>query len=112
MLVATCRAGSGFDVLTLRERAESIFPLDHLFLPSPRGIQQLLQQAGFEVLEITTPGLLDMQYIKIAAAHIPGDQFFQRYLLQMMDGPFFESMQGFLQRNNLSSHLRCVARRR
>ena len=112
LLVATCRAGSGFDVLTLREHAESIFPLDHLFLPSPSGLQRLLEQAGFDVLEITTPGLLDMKYIKKATDDIPRDQFFQRYLVQTMDEPFFERMQGFLQRNNLSSHLRCVARRR
>ncbi len=110
LLISVCRAGSGFDILTLRENSESIFPLDHIYLPSPSGLRQLLEQTGFEVIELTTPGLLDMRYIRNTMNKIPNDQFFQRYILNNMDDQFFERMQGFLQRNNLSSHLRCVAR--
>ena len=112
LLIVSCRAGSGFDILTLREASESIFPLDHILLPSPKGIQVLLVQAGFDVLELTTPGLLDMKYVKRAKENIPKDQYFQRYIVEHGDEFFLERMQGFLQRNNLSSHLRCVARKK
>jgi len=112
LLIAACRSGSGFDILTLRENSENIFPLDHIYLPSPQELKLLLEKSGFEVLELTTPGLLDMRYIKNAVDRIPHDQFFQRYILDTKDEKFLERMQGFLQRNNLSSHLRCVARRR
>jgi len=112
LLIASCRAGSGFDVLTLREHSDSIFPLDHMLLPSPKGMLILLEEAGFEVLEITTPGLFDMKYIQKAKAHIPPNQYFTRYIIDLDDDLFLERMQGFLQRNNLSSHLRCVAKRR
>ncbi len=112
LLIAACRSGSGFDILTLRENSESIFPLDHIYLPSPHGLKLLLEKSGFEVLELTTPGQLDMRYLKNAMDQIPRDQFFQRYVLNNLDEKFLERMQGFLQRNNLSSHLRCVARRR
>ena len=47
LLIAVCRAGSGFDVLTLRENSESIFPLDHIYLPSPQGLKLLLEKSGF-----------------------------------------------------------------
>jgi hypothetical protein len=112
ILIAACRAGSGFDVLALRENSESVFPLDHIFLPSPQGMQVLLEQAGFEVLELTTPGLMDMTYVQNAGPMIPRDQYFLRYIMEQGDELLFERMQGFLQRNNLSSHLRCVARRK
>jgi hypothetical protein len=109
LLFATCRAGSGFDILALREHSESLFPLDHILLPSPQGMQFLLEQAGFEVMELTTPGLMDMKYIQKANEKIPKDQYFLRYIMRMGNKLFLERMQGFLQRNNLSSHLRCVA---
>ena len=112
LLIATCRAGSGFDILTIREHSYSIFPLNHILLPSPRGIETLLEEADFEVLEITTPGLFDMKYVKKAKAHIPKDQYFARYITDLGDDLLLERMQGFLQRNNLSSHVRCVAKRR
>ncbi len=112
LLIASCRAGSGFDIMTLREKAESIFPLDHIFLPSPQEMEYLLNQTGFELLEITTPGLMDMKYIKNAGKNIPEDQYFLRYIMDKGDDLLLERMQGFLQRNNLSSHLRCVARKR
>ena len=112
LLIATCRAGSGFDVLTLRERSSSIFPFDHLLLPSPKGVRRLLEQSGFEVLEIVTPGLMDARYIRSAADHIPKEQYFQRYIVGLEDEALLDRLQGFLQRNNLSSHLRCVARKK
>lgn len=112
ILIISCRAGSGFDIVTLRENAESVFPLDHIFLPSPNGMEYLLKQTGFELLEITTPGLMDMKYIKSAVENIPKDQYFLRYLMEKGDDLLLERMQGFLQRNNLSSHLRCIARKK
>lgn len=112
LLIATCRAGSGFDILTLREHSDSIFPLDHILLPSPKGMEIILEEAGFDVHEITTPGLFDMKYIQKAKARIPLDQYFTRYIADLGDDHLLERMQGFLQRNNLSSHLRFVAKRR
>jgi hypothetical protein len=112
LLIISCRAGSGFDIVTLREKSESVFPLDHIFLPSPQGMEYLLKKAGFDLLEITTPGLMDMKYIKNVCEKIPKNQFFLRYIMEKGDDLLLERMQGFLQRNNLSSHLRCIARKR
>jgi hypothetical protein len=111
LLFITCRAGSGYDVLSLLDRSESIFPLDHIILPSPEGMKYLMENAGFEVLEITTPGLLDLKYIEKSSDNIPKDQYFLRYILKRNNKDLLDRMQAFLQRNNLSSHLRCVARK-
>ena len=111
LVIATCRAGSGFDILSLRENSESVFPFDHICLPSPQGVKLMLEQAGFEVLEITTPGLLDVDFLRKGAASVSKDQYFQRFVLAQQSELVFESLQAFLQRNNLSSHLRVVARK-
>ncbi|PAB59151.1 hypothetical protein CCE28_11575 [Anaeromicrobium sediminis] len=111
LLIITCRSGSGFDILTLREHSDNVFPLDHICLPSPKGIQKLLEEHGYKVLELTTPGLLDVEFVKNAKGKIPSDQYFQKHLISQFDEATLERMQIFLQQNNLSSHLRVVARR-
>ncbi len=111
MLVISCRSGSGFDILTLRENSESIFPLEHVCLPSPKGMKLLIENAGLEVLELTTPGLLDVQFLKNSVEPISHNQYFQRYLLEQCNNAVLERFQSFLQQNNLSSYLRAVARK-
>ena len=111
ILLLTCRSGSGFDVLTLAGESESIFPLDHICLPSPQGMSLLLQQTGFEILELTTPGLLDVQLVSQASERIPRHQHFQLYIASLGNELVLERLQRFLQQNNLSSHLRVVAKK-
>jgi len=111
LFIMTCRAGTGFDILTLREKSNSIFPMDHLILPSPKGLEQFLTANGFEVLEITTPGMLDVDMLKKQQEDIPQDQYFQRYVMSQDSGLLQERLQLFLQQNNLSSHLRVVAKK-
>lgn len=111
LLIGTCRAGSGFDILTLRESSESVYPFDHVALPSPAGIELQLRQSGFNVLEITTPGLLDAQLVKNREADMPTDQYFQRFLTSTANALALERLQHFLQTNGLSSHLRFVAQK-
>ena len=107
----TCRSGTGFDILTLREHSQSIFPLDHLCLPSPRGMQVMLENAGLRVIELATPGLLDVEYVKNDLQHIPHEQYFQRYIMAQSDNRALERLQQFLQHNNLSSYLQVVAQK-
>lgn len=111
LLLLTTRAGMGFDIVTLKGASDSIYPLDHIFLPSTEAMKEVLEEVGFKVLEITTPGILDMQYIENQENHIPQEQIFQRYLLNMKDKRLLERMQIFLQSNNLSSYMRVVAKK-
>lgn len=115
-LALTTRSGSGFDIQVLWERAP-VFPMDHMNLPSVEGMQSMLRASQFELLELSTPGLLDVQIVQRAwqqqaeagsAWAIPRflDYFFSRADEQ---GP--ERLQAFLQENRLSSHMRVVARK-
>lgn len=109
LLILTVRSGTGFDILTLKENS-SVQPLDHINLPSPEGVQYLLENNGFEILEISTPGLLDVEYVEENSSHLEND--FIKYLFSKKNTNVKADFQHFLQRNNLSSYVRVVARRK
>lgn len=111
VLLGVCRSGPGFDILTLRGESDSIFPYDHVTLPSPEGLELALQRCGFESLEVSTPGLFDADLVFKQKDRIPKDQYFQRYLAASLGERGANRLQAFLQANGLSSHLRFVARK-
>lgn len=111
LLIITTKSAVGFDVLTLKGESDIVFPLDHINLFSPKGITDLLNQSNFQVLELTTPGLLDVKYTKNRIDQIHKEHYFQRYLMDTSDEYMLERIQSFLQRNNLSSYLCIVARK-
>jgi hypothetical protein len=112
LLVITARSGSGFDVQVLWEHS-TIFPLEHINLLSVEGMRTLLTRAGFEILEASTPGQLDVQMIeRVLQEQIDADApRFLKYFLKQRDIYTKRRLQQFLQENLLSSHLRVVARK-
>jgi hypothetical protein len=110
-LVVTARSGSGFDVQVLWENAD-VTPLEHLNLISVEGLQTALPRSGFEILEFSTPGQLDVQVVerlrKERGAVLPR---FLEYLLSHRDALCHEKFQDFIQEQRLSSHLRLIARK-
>jgi hypothetical protein len=112
LLLLTCRLGTGFDVLALWDHSATIYPLDHLHLPSLQGLTGLLETLGFDVLEASTPGQLDVRLVQEQRAELSDQQRFLRYLMERGDALLMERFQTFLQENRLSSHLRLVARKK
>lgn len=113
LLIITTRSGSGFDIQVLWEHA-AVFPLEHINLVSLEGINGLLKRVGFEVLEASTPGQLDVQMVE----RILRDQKevkiprFLKYFLTNRDLHAKRKLQQFIQENRLSSHLRVVAKKK
>jgi hypothetical protein len=112
LLVITARSASGFDVQVLWERA-TIFPLEHVNLLSVEGVRALLTGIGFDIVELSTPGQLDVQMVERMLEERPGIAVprFVRYFLEHRDRHAKRRLQQFLQENRLSSHLRLVARK-
>jgi SAM-dependent methyltransferase len=111
-LALTTRSGSGFDIQVLWERA-NVFPMDHINLPSVDGMKHMLRAAKFELVELSTPGLLDVQIVQRAReehADVPLPRFLE-YFFSRSDELGPERLQAFLQDNRLSSHMRVVAKK-
>lgn len=113
LLFLTTRSISGFDLGLLREKAKNILPPIHMNLLSLEAITRLLSGAGFEILELSTPGQLDVEIVRNAMAEDSGLQLppFISYLLRQRDADAHRSLQEFLQRYRLSSHVRVVAQK-
>ncbi len=110
ILIVNTRIGSGFDILTLKGSMDSIFPYEHIMLPSKKGLEMILEKAGFELLEITTPGTRDMESVLRNQERIEESNFFVKYLLRTADKSTLADFQQFLQKSGLSSFAQAVAR--
>jgi hypothetical protein len=113
LLFLTTRTRDGFDLQLLWDKAPYIFVPEHLNLLSIEGIEQLLQQTGFELVELSTPGQLDVELVLQACTADPSivlPPFFSE-LLARRDRLAHADFQAFLQKHRLSSHVRVAARK-
>lgn len=105
-VLMTGLCADGFDIVTLGARSRPISPPVHINFFSVRGITALCQRAGLEVLDVFTPGKLDVDIVRKALRDDPALLTDQPFLEQLFAGP--ESAQAafqrFLARNRLSSH--------
>jgi hypothetical protein len=103
---------SGFDLQTLWAAADNIFPPDRLNVLSVEGLNALFARHGLEVLEFSTPGILD---VEIVGATLDRDPTLPvprwvSYLLSR-DEHTRRGFQRFLQSELLSSYGRAVVRK-
>jgi 2-polyprenyl-3-methyl-5-hydroxy-6-metoxy-1,4-benzoquinol methylase len=112
LLVLSCPNGLGFDIAMLGPRALAV-DAEHVNLFNPESLSRLLGGTGFEVLEASTPGRLDAEFVREAAlkGEIALDPFLHRVLIAEWDRLGWRFQQ-FLAVNNLSSHMWIAARRR
>jgi 2-polyprenyl-3-methyl-5-hydroxy-6-metoxy-1,4-benzoquinol methylase len=113
LLVLSCPNGLGFDIAMLGPRALAV-DAEHVNLFNRHSLSRMLESAGFRVLEASTPGRLDAEFVREAALKgeidLDGDPFLKQVLITDWDRlgwPF----QQFLAAHNLSSHMWLVARR-
>lgn len=111
LLFLTTRAGSGFDLQALWENHENVLPFIHVNMLSVEGMEHLLRTAGYEILEMSTPGRLDVELVRQTCEAHPDTVLsrFVSYLIKHRSREAHNSFQEFLQQYRLSSHMRLVA---
>jgi hypothetical protein len=113
ILLATTLTVSGFDIQVLWGSAKAVYPPHHANLLSIAGYHRLFERCGFELVEISTPGELDVDIVRNSLSdepHLPVSRF-ERMLIAAPED-VRRSFQEFLKRERMSSHLRVVARLR
>lgn len=113
LLFLTTRTCSGFDLQVLWDKAPYIYVPEHLNLLSIPGLEELVQRSGFELVELSTPGQLDVELVLQACAADPGIALpgFVQTLLEERGPLAHGDFQAFLQKHRLSSHVRIAARK-
>lgn len=109
----TTNTGSGFEYQVLNGKSPRLHPPDRLNLLSIEALRELLTGAGFELIELSTPGRLDVEIVRAAVASDPSIKLpeFLRYIFTNRDEKAWHSLQDFLQQNRLSSYVRIAARK-
>lgn len=109
MFVFTTLSGMGLDIRTLWEKAKPVSPPMHLNFLNPKSINILLKKVGFEVIEVTTPGKLDIDIMNNNKDNIK-DKFWKDFL-NYANEKEKKIMQKNISENNLSSHMMVVCRK-
>ena len=112
LVFVTALVSSGFDITVLGLRNLYLAPPDRANCFSLQGLTALLRQAGLSPLEVSTPGVLDVEIVRTHVQHDPSLPLsaFERQLVEA-DGETHEAFQTFLQQRGLSSFARIVTRK-
>ena len=105
---------SGFDLQSLWDKAENIFPPDRLNIFSVEGLKVLFDRHHFDCLEFSTPGILDLEIVEKTIEDDPEIKVprFTEYLLRNRSDDTKKSFQEFLQQNLLSSYGRILLQKK
>lgn len=112
LVFVTALVASGFDVTVLGLDNLYLYPPDRTNCFTLRGLDRLLRRAGFMPLEVSTPGVLDVEIVQAHLRHDPSIPLseFERHLVKA-DAETHAAFQSFLQQCGLSSFARIVARK-
>lgn len=113
LLVLTCPNVKGFEVAVLQEASDTI-DIEHLNYFHPDSLKRLVTRCGMEVVEITTPGKLDVELVrkKVLEGKINlYNQPFLNHILVENGSHLRDAFQKFIAENKLSSHMWIVARK-
>ncbi len=106
-ILILARAGSGFDIQLLKDKNDSLIPFEHMNLISLEGYEELCTKNSLVIKEMSTPGLMDTNYIKARLKEI-NDAEIIKYLFEKRSEEVIKSFQKFLQMARLSSSLRLI----
>ncbi|MDQ1327741.1 MAG: hypothetical protein QG641_1024 [Candidatus Poribacteria bacterium] len=110
LFIFTTLSGMGIDIQTLWENSKSISPPMHLNFLNPKSVRILLENLGFEVLEVTTPGKLDINIMGNNITKLK-DKFWKNFL-EYSDDLEKEKMQLFVSEQKLSSHMMITCKKK
>ncbi len=114
LLILTTPNIKGFDLMVLGKASNHIAGPNHLNYFHPASLRNLVEKCGLKVVEVLTPGELDVDVVKqkVLNGEISlGQQPVWQEILFNQGEATADSFQKFLQRHNLSSHMWLVAQK-
>ena len=109
LFLLTTLSGMGVDIQVLWEESKSVVPPHHLNFLNPKSIEKLLGRVGLEVLEVTTPGKLDMDILTNSHDKIK-DRFWHAFS-ELADNKMKDQWQQLVASSGWSSHMMAICRK-
>jgi len=100
---------TGIDIATLWKNSNSVTPPQHILFLNPIAMTALLEEFGFQIEEITTPGKLDLDILSNNSELIP-DRFLRQALFSLSAAQKAD-LQAAISRNGLSSHMMAICKK-
>ena len=112
-LFLTTLNGLGFDIQILWDKAKSVTPPHHLNFFNPSSICLLFKKAGFEIVEVSTPGQLDWDIIEGGYIHegLDPGRFFKTVIKYGTEEAKVQ-LQSWIRKYKFSSHMRVIVKKR
>ncbi len=111
-VIFTCPNGMGFDIQLLMKQSDSI-DHEHLNYFNPKSVEKLLNNCGFKLIEIFTPGLLDVDIVRNKVLEKNFNLEKNNFLKDIIIDNYRDKgqkFQKFLTENCLSSNMWVIAR--
>ena len=109
LFVFTTLSGAGVDIQALQGDSKSVSPPHHINFFNPKSSRLLLEKTGYHVLNICTPGKLDIDILCNNKEKIK-DKFWRTFITLATEKEK-EEMQKFIADNGWSSHMLVVCRK-
>ncbi|HQT26161.1 MAG TPA: class I SAM-dependent methyltransferase [Burkholderiales bacterium] len=109
LFVFTTLSGTGLDIQVLWEESKSVSPPHHLNFLNPHSVGILLGRLGLEMLEVSTPGKLDIDIVGNNLPHIK-DRFWRTFMSLASDETAAK-WQDLIASSGWSSHMMVVCRK-
>lgn len=112
LLFVTAPAISGFELQVLWDRSVYITPPEKVNLLSAEGFMRRFHEPSWEIIEFSTPGVLDVDNVRRAVEAAPGHDWprFVKYLVTERPAAL-AAFQEFLQQYRLASFARLLVRK-
>ncbi len=112
LLMLTTLTVSGFDIQILWEKSNSVYPPHHINLLSVEGIHRLVERSGLRMVDLRTPGELDIDIVRNAQREDPSIKI-PRFINAIINSTedVRARFQDFLKANQLSSHVQIILAR-
>ena len=111
LVFLTCPNIEGFETGVLGKHSGAV-DNEHLNLFTPSSLSLLMQRCGFEIIEISTPGVLDVEIVLNAISDgLIKVADIDPMLWAMMTPDRRDQFQSFITKNKLSSNMQIIARK-
>ena len=109
VFIFTTLSGMGIDIQLLKKKAKAISPPHHLNFLNPKSISLLLANFGFKILEVSTPGKLDIDILSKNKQYLKND--FWINLIEYSNQDELEKLQSYIVDMGISSHMMITAKK-
>ena len=113
LMILSCPNYLGFDILCLGVESESL-DAEHINMFNPKSLSLLVENLDFSIIEVSTPGKLDVEIVKnnyLSQKTKFEKSGFLDYIFSQNNVDLLDKFQDFLSANLLSSHMVIAAKK-